>query len=140
MRPDRFGRPKGLSKASLQRVIRLNTLPVLKSKFPLQTWMCKRERTHLLVPEMNQTRNQDWGATVGGPTFRKEPLDWGALMHRAGLACRLLTSAVSFSSAECSSHLATVQGNSHHHQLNTVWSNCTEFLQPLFPSLPPLPT
>lgn len=57
-------------------------------------------------------------------------------MHRAGLTHKLLTSAVSFSSAECSSYLATVQGNSHYqNQLNAVWSDGTAFICPLLPAL-----
>lgn len=74
------------------------------------------------------------GCKGGGPVFRKGDLDCAVQMHRAGLACRLLTSAVSLSSAECSSHLATGQGNSRHHQLNTVRSNCTVSAHPIVPS------
>lgn len=133
MRPDRLGRPRGLRKAGLQPVIVLNALPVLKSKFLLHTWVYKGKRTCLLLPEMNQT-----GARAGVGRWGTSIRLWCSI-HRAGLAHRLLTSAVSFSSAECSSHLATVQGNSHHHQLNAVWSNCTAFIYPLFPSLAPQP-
>lgn len=90
--------------------------------------------------EANQQLRLGWEGGV--PASGEGDLDCAVLMmHRAGLAHRLLTSAVSFSSAECSSYLATVQGNSRHHQLNTVWSNCTAFvhLYPLFPSLAPQP-
>lgn len=62
-------------------------------------------------------------------------------MHRAGLTHRLLTSAVFFSSAECSSYLATVQGNSHYqNQLNAVRSDGTAFICPLLPALTACPS
>lgn len=65
MRPDHFGRLRGPWKASLQHAIRLNTLPVLSPKFPLQTWMCNVEGTRLLMLEINQTRGQNRGRKAG---------------------------------------------------------------------------
>lgn len=135
MRPDRFGRPRGLWKAGLQRVIALNALPVLESKISSTHLDVQRKENMLTTARDEPDQEAGLGWEGGVPAFGEGDLDCGVLMmHRAGLAHRLLTSAVSFSSAECSSHLATVQGNSHHHQLNTVWSNCTAFVH--LPTVP----
>lgn len=65
--------------------------------------------------EANQEPGLGWEGGV--PAFREGDLWLWCWTHRAGLVRGLLTSAVSFGWAECSPHLAPVQGNSHHHQL-----------------------